>query len=87
MILSLHHVLLSISVYFLILTHTLATKCMTGMLVRRMLKLVTQISPRNTGSPSHPSRNRHMLIDVKFRQIEGNGRKLRHIELSNSVIS
>ena len=27
------------------------------------------------------------ICDVKFSQIEGNGRKLRHIQLSNSVIS
>ena len=30
---------------------------------------------------------RKALCDVKFRQIEGNGWKFRHIELSNSVIS
>ena len=28
-----------------------------------------------------------VLCDVKFSQIEGNGRKFRQIELSNSVIS
>ena len=27
------------------------------------------------------------LYNIKFRQIERNGRKLRHIELSNSVIT
>ena len=31
--------------------------------------------------------NLKALCDVKFRQIEVNGRKFRHIELSNSVIS
>ena len=28
-----------------------------------------------------------LKCDVKFSQIEGNGRKFRHIKLSNSVIS